>query len=253
MLISSRWPVRLRVAYVLAALLIAGLAWSQTPDAPNPPAGGARSSLPSTPPANVGGLEIGLLKYKGGGDWYSAGRALGNLCQYIRSNTNVEVEPEPVAVEPASIELFSHPIVFINGHGNISFSPDDVANLRAFLTTGGFLFANDDYGMDASFRREMKKVFPESDWVELPFSHPIYHVYYNFPNGLPKIHEHDKLPAQGFGLFYEGVMVAFYDYQCDLGDGWEDESVHGDPLEKRTAALQMGTNVLLYALSRGVE
>ena len=199
------------------------------------------------------GLELGILKYKGGGDWYSAARALANLCQFVRSNTNVQIAPEPVAVEPASLELFSHPIVFLNGHGNVAFSDEDAANMRTFLTAGGFLFANDDYGMDAPFRGAMKKVFPEADWIELPFSHPIYHVYYNFPNGLPKVHEHDKLPPQGFGLFYNGVMVAFYDFQCDLADGWEDESVHNDPPEKRLAALQMGTNVILYALSRGVE
>jgi hypothetical protein len=198
-------------------------------------------------------LEIGLLKYRGGGDWYSAARAVANLCQYMRQNTNVQMAPEPVAVEPSSIELFSHPILFINGHGNVFFTDEDVQNLRAFLSAGGFLFANDDYGMDPSFRREMKKVFPGADWIELPFSHPIYNLYYKFPNGLPKIHEHDKKPAQGYGLFYNGVMVSFYDYESDICDGWEDESVHGDPLEKRQAALKMGTNVILYALSRGVE
>jgi hypothetical protein len=198
-------------------------------------------------------IEIGLLKYKGGGDWYSAGRALKNLILYIRSNTNIDLIPEPVAVEPASQQLFSHPIIFINGHGNVSFSADDVANLRAYFMAGGFLFANDDYGMDASFRREMKKVLPESEWLELPFAHPIYHNLYQFPNGCPKIHEHDALPAQGLGLYLNGVMVCYYDYQADICDGWEDESVHGDPAEKRKAAIEMGTNVIVYALSRGVE
>jgi len=236
------------VAFILAGILSAAVASAQ-PDAPY---------IPLSTPLQTGGkpesgLEIGLLKYKGGGDWYSDARAVANLCRYIAQNTNVQIAPESVPVEPASIEVFSHPILFINGHGNVSFSEEDVQNMRAFLTTGGFLFANDDYGMNPSFRREMKKVFPDADWIELPFSHPIYHTYYNFPNGLPKIHEHDKLPAQGFGLFYNGVMVAFYDYQCDLGDGWEDESVFSDPTEKRTVALQMGTNVILYALSRGVE
>jgi len=197
--------------------------------------------------------EIGLLKYKGGGDWYSADRALRNLIAFVHEHTNLEFAPEPVAVEPSSAKLLSCPIVFINGHGNVAFTPDDVANLRNYLIAGGFLFANDDYGMHASFRREMRKVFPDAEWIELPFSHPIYHVFYNFPNGVPKIHEHDKKPAQGFGLFYNGVMVAFYDYQADICDGWEDESVHGDPPAKRQAAIEMGTNVLLYALSRGVE
>jgi hypothetical protein len=197
--------------------------------------------------------EIGLLKYKGGGDWYSADRALRNLIAFVREHTNLEFAPEPVAVEPSSAKLLSCPVVFINGHGNVAFTPDDVTNLRNYLIAGGFLFANDDYGMDASFRREMQKVFPDAQWIELPFSHPIYHSFYNFPNGVPKIHEHDQKPAQGFGLFYNGVMVAFYDYQADICDGWEDESVHGDPPAKRQAAIEMGTNVLLYALSRGVE
>ena len=237
------------VALFLLSLMVTGLASAQ-PDAPYIPV-----LTPPSPPAKAGGsgLEIGLLKYKGGGDWYSAARAVANLCNYIKQNTNVQVEPESVPVEPGSIELFGHPLVFINGHGNIAFSDEDVQNMRAFLTSGGFLFANDDYGMDASFRREMKKVLPDANWIELPFTHPIYHIYYNFPNGLPKIHEHDGKPAQAFGLYYQGVMVAYYDYQSDICDGWEDESVHGDPLEKREAALKMGTNVILYALSRGVE
>lgn len=197
--------------------------------------------------------EIGLLKYKGGGDWYSADRAVRNLIAFVRQNTNLEFAPEPVAVEPASAKLLSCPIVFINGHGNVAFSADDVANLRNYLIAGGFLFANDDYGMDPSFRREMKKVFPDAEWIELPFGHPIYHVLYNFPNGIPKIHEHDSKPARGYGLYYNGVMVAFYDVEADICDGWEDEGVHGDPASKRQAALEMGANVLLYALSRGVE
>jgi hypothetical protein len=198
-------------------------------------------------------VQIGLLKYRGGGDWYSAARAVGNLIQYVRSNTNVQFMPEPKAVEPGSAQLFAYPILFINGHGNVSFSAEDVDNLRKYFAAGGFLFANDDYGMDASFRREMKKVLPGSEWIDLPFNHPIYHTFYDFPNGCPKIHEHDKLPAQGLGLFYQGVMVCFYDYQSDLCDGWEDESVHGDPADKRKAAIEMGTNVILYALSRGVN
>ena len=246
--VSARRPL---VAFILLSLLIPLWTMAQTPTplVSPPPVGGTQSA--SANPKT--GLEIGILKYKGGGDWYSAARALANLCQFVRQNSNVQLAPEPVAVEPGSIELFSHPLVFLNGHGNVVFTDEEIANLRAFLISGGFLFANDDYGMDASFRREMKKVFPEADWIELPFKHPVYHVYYNFPNGLPKIHEHDKLPARGYGLFYNGVMVAFYDVEADIADGWEDESVHGDPAEKRLAALQMGTNVVLYALSRGVE
>jgi hypothetical protein len=211
----------------------------------------AQPASPSKTPTSK--VEIGLLKYKGGGDWYEAARALRNLIQYARTNTNLDLAPEPVAVEPGSAELLSHPLTFIDGHGNVFFSDDDVANLRKYFAAGGFLFANDDYGLDASFRREMKKVLPESEFIELPFSHPIYHQLYNFPNGCPKIHEHDGLPAQGLGVFLIGVMVCFYNYQSDLCDGWEDESVHGDPPAKREAAIEMGTNVLLYALSRGAE
>jgi hypothetical protein len=223
-----------RFAIGLLLLFVCVPLWAQTSHADNRPA-------------------IGLLKYKGGGDWYSADRALRNLIVFIRENSNVDLAPEPVAVEPSSAQLYSYPIVFVNGHGNIAFNDQDVAGLRSYFAAGGFMFANDDYGMDASFRREMKKVLPDAQWMELPFNHPLYNVLYKFPHGLPKIHEHDGLPAQGFGLFLNGVMVAFYDYQCDLGDGWEDESVHHDPQEKRTAALQMGTNVILFALSRGVE
>lgn len=197
--------------------------------------------------------KVGLLKYNGGGDWYSGGRALSNLLRYAEAGANVDFDPEPRAVEPSSVELFSYPVTFINGHGNVSFSENEVNNLRAYFNAGGFLFANDDYGMDASFRREMKKVLPDAEWYELPFSHPIYTATTRFPNGLPKIHEHDKKPAQGFGLFVNGVMVCFYNYESDLCDGWEAEEIHNDPPEKRKAALDMGTNVLVYALTRGVE
>ena len=237
---------------MLAPILIYSGVHAQT----SPPVSTPQNQKPAISSRRVAGgsvPEIGLLKYKGGGDWYSADRALRNLAQYIKQNTNVELAPEPVAVEPSSEKLFTYPVVFINGHGNISFTDDDAANLRAYLTAGGFLFANDDYGMDVSFRREMKKVFPQGEWQDVPFSHPIYHMLTNFPNGCPKIHKHDGLPAQGLGLFLNGVMVAFYNYQADICDGWEDESVHGDPPEKRQAALEMGTDVMLYALSRGVE
>jgi hypothetical protein len=204
-------------------------------------------------PGSESRLEIGILKYKGGGDWYSGGRALANLIRFVRQEAGLDLAPEPVAVEPGSAELFSYPVIFINGHGNVAFTEDEVLKLRAYFRAGGFLFANDDYGMDASFRREMSKIFPDAQWYELPFSNPIYSTLYRFSNGLPKIHEHDKMPAQGFGLFVDGVMVCYYDYQSDLCDGWEAEEIHGDPIEKRAAAMQMGANVLVYALSRGAE
>jgi hypothetical protein len=194
-------------------------------------------------------LTIALLKYDGGGDWYSGAASVANLLDFIGTNTNVAVQPTPAQVDAKGGDLFRYPIIYANGHGNIYFSEQEVANLRAYLTGGGFLFGNDDYGMDKSFRREMRKIFPDQPLVELPFDDPIYHIYYEFKRGLPKIHEHDKLPAQGFGLFHEGRLVVFYDYQCDLGDGWEDADVHHDPPEKRRAALEMGTNVILHALT----
>ena len=208
----------------------------------------ASYSLAQTP-SSSSKLTIALLKYDGGGDWYSGAASVANLLRFIGKHTNVAVQPTPAEVDAKGAELFRYPIIYVNGHGNIFFSEQEAANLRAYLTSGGFLFANDDYGMDKSFRREIRKVFPNKPLVELPFSHPIYHIYYDFRNGLPKIHEHDKLPAQGFGIFYEGRLVVFYDYQCDLGDGWEDAEVHHDPPEKRRAALQMGTNVILQALT----
>lgn len=194
-------------------------------------------------------LTIALLKYDGGGDWYSGASSVANLLRFIGENTNVAVQPTPAQADAKGAELFRYPIIYVNGHGNIYFSEQEAANLRAYFNGGGFLFANDDYGMDKSFRREMKKIFPNQELVELPFSHPVYHIYYEFKNGLPKIHEHDKLPARGYGLFHEGRLVVFYNFQCDLGDGWEDEGVHHDPPEKRRAALQMGTNVILHALT----
>jgi len=215
-------------------------------------AGGIVSS-PGVAYGQNSGLKIGLLKYNGGGDWYSGGRALANLLRYAEGGVNVDFDPEPKAVEPSSIELLSYPVTFINGHGNISFSENEVNNLRAYFNAGGFLFANDDYGMDPSFRREMKKVLPDAEWFDLPFNHPIYSTISRFANGTPKIHEHDNQPAQGFGLFANGVMVCYYNYESDLCDGWEAEEIHNDPPEKRKAALDMGVNVLVYALTRGVE
>jgi hypothetical protein len=240
---ASHHPLKTRRFRNALQLLLAGILLLGTVAAGPAPVGQVKGSR----------VTVGLVKYKGGGDWYEDGRALKNLFQYIRQNTNIDIAPEPAAVEPSSTELFSYPVIYIAGHGNIVFSADDVANLRHYFAAGGFMFANDDYGMDKSFRREMKKVFPDADWMEVPFNHPVYHNLYQFPNGCPKIHEHDNLPAQGLGLFLNGVMVAYYNYQADLGDGWEEPDVYNDPPEKHKAALEMGTNVIVYALSRGVE
>lgn len=194
-------------------------------------------------------LTIARLQYDGGGDWYSDPSSLPNLISFLRQNIGLNVRPDEVRVKPSEQQLFLYPYLYITGHGNIRFSESDVRSLRRYLTEGGFLHADDNYGMDESFRREMKKVFPEKEWVELPFDHPIFHMQYSFPGGLPKIHEHDNNPPQGFGLFHEGRLIAFYTYETDLGDGWEDPDVHNDPPEKHQAALQMGTNIVLYALT----
>lgn len=190
--------------------------------------------------------KIALIKYNGGGDWYSNPTSLTNLISFCNDNINTNIAPDYVTVDVGSQEIYNYPFVHITGHGNVIFSAQEADNLRNYLIAGGFLHISDNYGIDKYIRREMKKVFPESDFIEIPFSHPIYHQKYNFQNGLPKIHEHDGKPAQGFGIFYEGRMVVFYDYECDLGDGWEDPTVHNDPPEKRLQALQMGANIIQY-------
>ncbi len=194
--------------------------------------------------------KIALLKYNGGGDWYANPTSLTNLIKFCNDNLNTNINPEYATVDVGSAELFNYPFVHITGHGNIIFSPDEVQNLRTYLISGGFLEISDNYGLDKYIRREMKKVFPEQEFVEIPFSHPIYHQKYDFPHGLPKIHEHDGKPAQGFGIFYQGRLVVFYDYECDLGDGWEDPQVHNDPEAKHIAALKMGANIIQFAFTQ---
>ena len=195
------------------------------------------------------GFTIVRVKYGGGGDWYNGPTSLPNLLQALRERTTVQTRAREVELGLADPELFSYSFLYINGHGNILLTEAEIRNLRRFLINGGFLLANDDYGMDKSFRREIKKVFPDCELVELPFTHPIYHIFYDFPNGLPKIHKHDDKPPHGFGIFYQGRLVVFYNYECDLGDGWDDPDVHNDPPEKREAALRMGINIVLYALT----
>lgn len=195
-------------------------------------------------------FRIAAVKYGGGGDWYQAVTPLPNLLRYVREHTNIDVAPQADVVELSSDRLFTYPFLFLSGHGNIVLTDEEARRLRRYLENGGFLYIDDDYGLDRYIRREMKKVFPEQEFVELPFNHPIYHVHFEFPNGLPKIHEHDEKPPQGFGLFHNGQLVVFYTYETNISDGWESPSVHGDPPEKREAALQMGTNILVYALTR---
>ena len=194
-------------------------------------------------------VQIALLKYNGGGDWYANPTSLPNLIKFCNENINTGINPEPATVDVGSPEIFNYPFVHMTGHGNVVFSNQDIKNLRDYLIGGGFLHISDNYGLDKYIRREMKRVFPELDFVELPFDHPIYHQKYDFNNGPPKIHEHDGKPAQGFGLIYEGRLICFYDYQCDLGDGWEDPDVHHDSQATRTKALKMGANIIEFVFT----
>jgi hypothetical protein len=190
---------------------------------------------------------LARLKYKGGGDWYNDPDVLPNLAMEVSKRTNLKVKPEEDIVSADDPRLFTYPFIYITGHGNIRFSEEEIRNLRVYLENGGFIYADDDFGMDKSFRREMKKIFPELEFVEIPFDHPIYHIFYDFNDGLPKIHEHYKGPPKGYGLFIGGRMAVFYTYNTNISDGWT--PVHKDPPEVREAAFKMGINILLYALS----
>ena len=193
-------------------------------------------------------FKIGILKYNGGGDWYANPTALKNLIQFCNTNLNTNIDPMYDEIEVGNSSIFQYPWVHLTGHGNVVFSPKEANNLRNYLISGGFLHISDNYGLDPFIRKEMKKVFPEIDFVELPLNHEIYETPYAFKNGLPKIHEHDDNSPLGLGLIYQGRLVCFYDFECDLGDGWEDEEVHNDSEEIRTKALKMGANILSYAL-----
>ncbi len=194
-------------------------------------------------------FSIARLKYGGGGDWYSNPTSLPNLMRFVRENTGIPASGEELVVSLTGEELFSTPVVYMNGHGNVSFTSREALLLRRYLTGGGFLIADDNYGMDESFRREMKKVFPDKNLVLLPKDHPIFSAYFPMHDGMPKVHEHDGEPAQAYALFHEGRMVVFYSFQSDLGDGWEDQSVHEDPEERRIAALKMGVNLIVWTLT----
>ncbi len=195
-------------------------------------------------------VQIALLKYRGGGDWYANPTSLPNLVKFCNQQLGTNISPQIATVEPGSPEIFNFPFIHMTGHGNVLFDAAEARNLRHYLIGGGFLHIDDNYGMDPFVRPQMKKVFPELDFVELPKDHPIYNQKFKFPNGLPKIHEHDGKPAQGFGLFWEGRLVCFYTYECDLGDGWEDAAVHGNSEETRLKALRMGANLIQYVFNR---
>ena len=191
--------------------------------------------------------DVAILKYNGGGDWYSNPTAIPNLIAFTNTNTKTSISKNPTTVAVGSEDVFSFPILFMTGHGNVFFSDDESINLRNYLISGGFLHVSDNYGLDTFIRRELKKVFPELEFKEIPSNHAIYNQTYKYPNGMPKIHEHDKNPAQGFGLFYEGRLVVFYDYETDLSDGWEDVIIHNNPKSVREKALKMGANIIEYA------
>lgn len=193
-------------------------------------------------------VAIARLKYPGGGDWYLGSSGIPNLIKFVKANTNIPVNSEEVRVELTDNRLYNYPFLFMNGHGNVNFRAEELEILRKYLAAGGFLFANDSYGMRKAFFREMKKLFPDQEPRELPFNHGIFNCYYKFPNGLPKIHKHDDKPAQAFGWFIGERLVTLFVFESDIGDGWEDARVHNDPEEKRTAALQMGTNILVWSL-----
>ena len=195
-------------------------------------------------------LQIALLKYNGGGDWYANPTSLPNLISFCNNQLGTGLDEDYATVEVGSPDIFNYPLLHMTGHGNVIFSPQEVKTLREYLIAGGFLHIDDNYGLDKYIRPQMKKVFPELDFVELPYDHPIYHQKYSFPNGLPKVHVHDDKAPQGFGIIYEGRLVCFYTFECDLGDGWEDPAVHKDSEETRLKALRMGANIVQYVFTQ---
>ncbi len=194
-------------------------------------------------------VKIGLVKYSGGGDWYANPTSLPNLIKFCNEKMGTNISPEPVTVEPGSRDLFFYPFIHLTGHGNVVFSDQEINNLRNYLMAGGFLHIDDNYGLDPFIRREMNRVFPELEFIELPVSHQIFDRPYKFPEGLPKIHEHDQKRPQAFALFWEGRMICFYSFESDIGDGWEDPEVHNDSQAIRLKALQMGANLINYVFT----
>ena len=195
-------------------------------------------------------FSIARIHYSGGGDWYSDPSSLPNLLKFLGENTQISVEDEEVRIRPSDQKFFNYPYLYLTGHGNVRFSEEEITRVRKTLLRGAFLHADDNYGMDASFREEIKRVFPNKDFVELPFDHPVFHVFYDFQNGLPKVHEHDGNPPQALGVFDDDRLIILYTFDCDLGDGWEDPEVHNDPEEIRLKALQMGVNIIYYSMTQ---
>ena len=214
----------------------------------------AAAAFNATPslPASADSVAITRLQYDGGGDWYANPSSLPNLLAAIRERTGIPVARRESSVTPLDPTLHDHPYLYMTGHGNVSFTPPERAALREYLLAGGFLHADDNYGLDESFRREIALIFPDAELTEIPPSHPVFHTFYELPDGLPKIHEHDGQPPQAFGVFHGGRLVVFYSYESDLGDGWEDEGVHDDAPEIREQALRMGVNLFLYVMGQVV-
>lgn len=201
-------------------------------------------------PQSENGFQIARLKYNGGGDWYNDPSGEVNLLNFIQQNTNIKVKAEYKFVDLSSDEIFSYPFLFMTGHGNIVFSKDEAYRLRTYLENGGFLYIDDDYGLDNAVRREMKKVFPENDFIEIPFNYGLYHSLFGFENGPPKTHEHDKKAPKGFGIFVKDRMAVYYTFESNPSDGWADATVHNDSPDKREEALKFGTNIVIWALSQ---
>ena len=199
---------------------------------------------------NETGFQIARLKYSGGGDWYNDPSAEVNLLKFVQANTNIKVNAEYKFVDISSDEIFSYPFLFLTGHGNIVLSNEEVKRLKTYLENGGFLYIDDDYGMDKAIRREMKKVFIGNGFIEVPFSHKIFNIFYKFENGIPKTHEHDKNPPQTFGIFLGNRLAVLYTFESNPSDGWADPEVHNDPKDKREEALKFGANIIIYALSK---
>ena len=206
-------------------------------------------ALLGSSPAGVSDLTIGRLQYGGGGDWYANPSSIPNLLNAIRRRTTLDVDVRERVVKLTDPDLWEIPYIHMTGHGNVTFSETEAAMLRRYLENGGFLHADDNYGMDESFRREISRIFPNNPLEEIPLDHPVFHLAYDFPEGIPKIHEHDDLPAQAFGIFLGDRLALFYSYQSDLGDGWEDAEVHNDRPEVREAAIRMGVNLFVYAVT----
>jgi len=195
-------------------------------------------------------FSIARVNYGGGGDWYCDPSSIPNILNYLTKNTSIKADHDEYRIKLTTKELRGHPYLYMTGHGNIRFTDEEIIQLREYLMGGGFLHTDDNYGLNTSFRREMKRVFPDRDFVELPHDHAVFHSFFDMPNGLPKIHEHDGKPPQLFALYNEDRIMVIYSYESDLGDGWEDEEVHNNPPELRVAALQMGVNIIYFALTQ---